>query len=141
MIYLGEEIFYFDKNDISKPEYPKASPKKERFIEKAKQEITDAINAFGFEEEKSKRGIYKVYIIDFTNEDTETDVRIIKDDKIMWYSQIMNQMVMDDGTTLKDIAYFRGTYNPPCDWSDKNIRKLFKRELELSVCEFTVEIP
>lgn len=140
LIYLGKDTFYFPENNISKPKFQSASEKKKRFIDKAKKELTKAINSFEFDKKEDKYGIYKVYIQDFANQDMATNVVIIKDEKIMWPSEILNQMVMDDGTILNDIAYFRGTYSAPRNWSDKNIRKIYERQLELSVCEFAVEV-
>lgn len=140
LIYLGKDEFYFTENNVSKPKFPYASEKKKNFINKSKKELEKAINSFEFDKKKDKYGIYNVYIQDFTNQDTKTNVVIIKDNKILWSSEILNQMVMDDGTTSNNIAYFRGTYSAPCDWSDKSIKKIYEKQLELSVCKFAVEV-
>lgn len=135
LTYLGKEIFYFANEDVSKPEFPASSEKKDKFIQKAKQKIQEVLLSTETNQKKS----YQVYILDFTNEDVGADVIIIENNKEMNLCRVLNQIELDDGTVLKDIAEYMGGRGPVIDWSDSRNRKDFEKELQLAVCKFTID--
>lgn len=134
LIYLGREEFYFDSADISKPEYSALSKEKEEFIKKAEQAIREALL-----KRKRKAG-YQVFILDFTNEDVAADVIIIEDNKEMSLCKVLNQIKLDDGTILRDIAEFVGSRDSVVDWTDDQNRMDYEKELQLAVHTFTVDV-
>lgn len=142
LTYLGTETFYFAKDDVCKPVFPESSPKKEKAISEFKQKITEELSSHG--REKSK---YKVYIQDFTNEDTiygETEVLLVIDNKEIEFWQAGYMNTRDDRTEQLEV-YFQnrhGTGVPlTFDWSDDLERASAEKMMELSVCDFSIVVP
>jgi hypothetical protein len=137
LIYLGQETFCFMKEDFEKPIFPVLSTNKQNFIEKAKKEITKEIHSF----EKPNKGKYKVYIEKFTNQDTYANIIILKNNIEAYGAKVLSEMVMDDGTVSKDVAYIWGLHLPPRNWNNKLERSDYEKRMQLSICEFTVVNP
>lgn len=106
---------------------------KEDFLEKVKQLLQEHISGFG-------KGLYDIYIEDFTSHDSSTHIMILKNERKMWTCEVLCQMKMDDGSVLEDVVYDR-RWSEPVKLSDKTLNmETVKQQIEQSAYKFSVEI-
>lgn len=134
--YLGEKKFFFSKKSVRKPQFPVSSERKEHFIKRAKRNISNILA----KNTSRKKINYEVYILNFTNADSSAGVIIIEDGKKMWLSEVVSEIEGDDGKIKKNLAEFRGQRGPTIDWTNAENREEFRKELEMSICKFSVKI-
>lgn len=133
--YLGEKKFFFSKKSVRKPQFPVSSERKEHFIKRAKRNISNILA----KSTSRKKINYEVYILNFTNADSSAGVIIIEDSKKMWLSEVVSEIEGDDGKIKKNLAEFRGQRGPTIDWTNAENREEFRKELEMSICKFSVK--
>ena len=51
----------------------------------------------------------------------------------------LSQSEGDDGKIKKNLAEFRGQRGPTIDWTNAENREEFRKELEMSICKFSVK--
>ena len=51
----------------------------------------------------------------------------------------MREIEGDDGKIKKNLAEFRGQRGPTIDWTNAENREEFRKELEMSICKFSVK--
>lgn len=129
-IYMTEETLYFSSKEITCPDFPVSDQKKGLFLKKAQKKIKKKLS--------QTKGIHRVYIDDFTNQDKGAEVYIISDEKEISCHTIWREILMDNGVVDTDAAFF-GKCTASYDWTDKDIREAFKRSLETSILEFKVK--
>ena len=170
LTYLGKETFHFKSTDVSKPEYPASSPIKEKFIEMAKETISNLmLSSAGklisfpgqppIDHDESEEfgqilepGKYEVYIANFTEEDNEIHADIKNDEGELFYCTLFTRQIDENGDmiseyfTIKELEtkeYVRAEVDrlkAGNHWSNKHFRSRFEKTMQIAVSEFEVVV-